>query len=180
MTRHKSNSFPEQWINVKVRHMNLLSLKLETKWAGEVKHNTNPAGPLSLYPWSAVLAKQHQRKYKIPRFTFSDIVQYNAKYFDCFVGVFFNTTSSKLFKICPKLNLFFLLQSLVLYIQDYLFSALSPDFLEVLHAQWKQICVSYPNKILLWYSVVIDHVSLRQAPKCVAEVQVERAARSSL
>ena len=131
MTRHKRKSFPEQLINVKLRHINLLSLKPETKPAVEVKYNTNPAGPLSLYPWSAVLAKQQQRKYKIPRFTFSDIVEYNAKYFDCFVGVFFNTTSSKLFKICPKLNLFFLLQSLVLYIQDYSFSAVPPDFLKV-------------------------------------------------
>ena len=172
MTRHKRKSFPEQWINVKLRHMDLLSLKLETKPADEVKYNTNLAGPLSLYPWSAVLAKQQQRKYKIPRFTFSDIVQYNAKYFDCFVEVVFNTTSSKLFKICPRLNLFF---SLVLYIQDYSFSAVSPDFLKVSVTACSMLseskCISYPNKILLWYSVVIDHVSLRQAPKCVAEVQ---------
>ena len=62
--------------------MNLLSLKLETKRADEVKYNTNPAGPLSLYPWSAVLAKQQQRKYKIPRFTFSDIYIENLDHLD--------------------------------------------------------------------------------------------------
>ena len=59
------------------------------------------------------------------------------------------------------------------------FSAVSPDFLKVSVTACSMLseskCISYPNKILLWYSVVIDHVSLRQAPKCVGEVQVARS-----